>query len=153
MKALLLILLLAPSVYAQLPTDDLDWKLIQEMSGEIPNQPGITMEVYGARIMRGNDLVKLSVRFDFPFGAPVDVFKGSVSRGFDVSSVTRMAFKIEMNCKTLTVKPIGGGHIYQFNGKRHKSKEPPFKIASGHIFASYFCEQGEKPTKAPTLKP
>lgn len=154
LSGLSLILALAVIVSAQsLPTDDLPWKLIKEMSGEIPDHTGLTIEVYGAKIARGDDLVKLSIRFDFPWGAPASLFKGNAPRGFDVSSVARFQGRIELNCKTLEVKPVGGGDVYQFNGKRHKSKEPPFQIESGHIFATYFCEQGEAPTKAPTLKP
>lgn len=151
MKTLLLFLLLTPY---QLPTDDLDWKLITEMSGEIPSHPGLTVKVYGAEIARGDDLVKLSVRFDFPWGAPADIFKDSAPRGFDISSVERIDGKIELNCKTLVVRAIkASANVYQFNGKKHKSKEPPFTIESGNILALYFCEQGEKPTSAPTLKP
>lgn len=157
MKTLFLILAFAILALTpqQLPTDDLDWKLIKEMSGEIPNHPGQTVEVRGAQIARGNELVKVSVRFDFPWGAPVGVFKNStVPRGFDLSSISRIQLRIELNCKTLEIKPVNNSSdVYQFNGKRLKSKEAPIKIGSGHIFAQYFCEQGEAPKKAPTLKP
>ena len=147
MKFLLILLLIQ-----NLPPN-LDWKLIKEMSGDIFNQKGLTANTYAARIARGNELVKLSIRIDYPQGAPVSVFKDHAPRGFDISSIASMVFRIELNCKTLTIKPKGGGEVYQFNGKRHKSKEVPFKIESSHILAVYFCEQGEAPTKAPTLKP
>lgn len=131
-----------------------DWKLIKEMSGEIPNHPGISLEMYAAQIARGEDIVKLAFRADFPNGAPVALFRENAPRGFDISSIVRFVGKLEFNCATLEIKPSGGsGYIYQFNGKRLKSKEPPFTIPSGHVFAQYFCERGTPPTQRPTLKP
>lgn len=148
MKPLIVILCLAFSAHAQ------DWKLIKEMSGDIPNHSGLTVETYGAEIARGEETVKLLMRIDFPNGAPYAMFRDNVPRGFDVSSISQMTFKAEFNCKTLVMKPVGGtGKVYQFNGKKHKSKEPPFNLDAGHIFVNYFCERGEVPTKAPILKP
>lgn len=148
LKPLTLILLLAISAFAQ------DWKQIKEMSGDIPNHPGLTIEVFAAEIARGDDLVKLRLRTDFPNGAPVDLFRQSAPPGFDISSISRIESKLELNCATLTVKPSNAtADVYQFNGKRIKSKEPPFQIESGNILAVYFCEQGEAPKTAPTLKP
>lgn len=130
-----------------------EWKAIKEMSGEIPDNPGLTIETYASEIARGGDVVKLVMRFDFPAGAPFSIFRDAVPRGFDVSSIDRFQGRIELNCETLVVTPNKStGEVFQFNGKRLKSKEPPFKIESGHILAQYFCEQGEAPTKAPTLK-
>lgn len=147
MKALLLILLLSPA-------QDLDWKLIKEMSGDIPNHPGITVETRAAEIARGEETVKLTLRIDFPEGAPHDLFKDNTPHGFDVSSIARFVFKAEFNCRTLTMKAVRNeGSVYQFNGRKHKSKEPPFNLNSGHIFVNYFCERGAPaPLTAPTLK-
>lgn len=157
MKPLLLIVVLAFSVSAQ----DIkeiekikDWKLIKEMSGDIPNHPGIILDLYAAEIARHDEVVKLAFRADFPNGAPMDLFKGSMPQGFDISSITRIVGKLEFNCETLQVVPLGGSaYAYQFNGKRYKSKEAPFALDSGHILFAYFCERGDTPTKAPTLKP
>lgn len=151
MKPLLLILALTVTCAAQ---DNLEWKPIMEMSRYVPDHPGVMIITYGAKIARGGDKVKLSMRFSFPQGAPVGIFKDNVPHGFDISSISRVESRIELNCKTLAVKPLGkSAEIYQFNGKKHKSKEPPFKIESGNVLARYFCEQGERPTVAPTLKP
>lgn len=150
MRPLLLILAFILSVAAQTA----EWKPIKEMSGEIPDHPGITLNVSASEIARGNDLVKLRIRFDFPDGAPYDLFRNNAPVGFDVSSVVRIESRIELNCKTFIVKPAGSSaDVYQFNGKKLKSKEVPIAISSGHIFAQYFCEQGLAPTAAPRLKP
>jgi hypothetical protein len=156
MKPLLLILALAFSVSAQeiKQIEQIkDWKLIKEMSGDIPNHPGLTEEFYAAKIARGDSTVKLLVRMDFPWGAPR--FEGATyPRGFDASSIRHVLFQVELNCDTLVVKPLTGeADVYQFNGKHLKSQEIPTMIKSGHIFEQYFCEHGEAPTKAPTLKP
>jgi hypothetical protein len=151
MKPLFLILILAFTAQAQTPQD---WKFIKEMSGEIPDHPGLTVNWYAAEIARGNNIVKLLLRFDMPGGAPADLFKGAASPGFDISSITRVEAKIEFNCDTLVVKPVSGSSdVYQFNGKKLKSKEPPFVVGSEHIFSQYFCERGDAPKVAPTLKP
>lgn len=157
MKPLLLILALALPVSAQ-SIKELeqikDWKFIQEMSGPIPDHPGLTMEIYAAQIARGGDIIKAAFRVDFPGGAPVEPFRPNLPHGFDISSISRMMGKLELNCKTLTVRPFGKeGYFYQFNGRRHKTKEPSFQISSGNILARYFCEDGSTPAKAPTLKP
>lgn len=150
MKPLFLILLFAFTASAQTP----DWKLIKEMSGDIPDNPGLTIETYAAEVARGDSLVKLKVKFEFPHGAPYNLLKDNVPLGFDISSISRFVFKAEFNCDTLVMKASqNSGEVYQFNGKRYKSKEPPFPLTSGHIFVNYFCERGEKPTVAPTLKP
>lgn len=136
MKILLFILALAFAVNAQ---EKLEWKLIPEMSGPIPDHPGLSIEMYAARIARGDKNTKVSVRIELPNGAPVDLFHksgASVPLGFDVSSITRMTLRVSLNCETLVLKPVGGSaEIYQFNGKHFKSKEPPFKIDDGHGFA------------------
>lgn len=148
MRALLLILCLA------IPQKQ-EWKLLKEMSGDIPDHPGITVEVYASQIARAGDRVKLQLRVEYPNGAPRDIFQPYVPWGFDASSISKMLAKVEFDCKTLIVKPVGGSaEIYQFNGKKLKSKEPPFKIDYGNIFARYFCErESESPKKAPVLKP
>ena len=149
MKTLLLILCLATSAAAQQ-----DWKLLKEMSGDIPDHPGLTVEAYASEIRRGEDRVRLQVKIEFPGGAPRDMLQPYVPWGFDASSITRMVAKIDFNCKTLEVRPVNGSaEVYQFNGKKHKSKEPPFKIDYGHIFAIYFCERGTTPKTPPKLKP
>jgi len=146
--------LLAVSAQAQKLEDVKDWKLIKEMSGEIPNHPGLMVELYAAQIARGDSTVKLILRMEYPWGAPGDIFKDAVPRGFDPTSISRVVGKVEFNCDTLVVTPLSGSaEIYQFNGKKFKSKEPPFVIGSGHIFAQYFCERGMPATKAPVLKP
>lgn len=143
MKVLLLILIL------QSP----QWIQIKEMSGPVPDHPGITVEFYAREIKRSNDRVRLLVRADFPGGAPVNLFKGNAPSGFDISSISRFEGRVELDCRSLTVKPMSGSaDLYQFNGKKHKSKEPPFNIQDGHIFEKYFCERGSAPTVAPTLK-
>lgn len=155
MKTLLLILLLSLSTAAQQENNDLNWKLIKEMSGDIPNHPGLTVKTYGAEIARGGDLIKLSIKVGFPYGAPVSVFKDNVPHGFDVSSIERIEGRLELNCQTLVVRPVkASASIYQFSGKRFKSKEPPFTIESGNILATYFCERGGPvTTEPPKLKP
>jgi hypothetical protein len=147
MKALLLLLALA------IPQKQ-EWKFIKELSGEIKDHPGLTVEIRMSEIARGGDRIRLLMRADFPGGAPRDVFQPLVPRGFDASSISRLEGKLELDCKALMVKPVrGSAEIYQFNGKKHKTKEPPFKINDAHIFARYFCELGEAPKKAPVLKP
>jgi hypothetical protein len=150
MKPLFLILILAFTAHAQKPED---WKLIKEMSGEIPNHPGLTVNWYAAEIARGDNLVKLIVKAEFPGGAPR--FEGATyPHGFDPTSITRMEMKSEFNCDTLTFKAVkGSSDVYQFNGKKLKSQETPFPLSAGHIFVQYFCERGEAPKIAPTLKP
>jgi hypothetical protein len=147
MKTLFLILALAVTASAQ------DWKLIKEISGEIPNHPGLTIETYAAEIARDEDIIKLKIRFDLPYGPPVDWFQGT-NQGFDVSTISRLEVGVRLDCKTLVITtPKGSSDVYRSNGQKLKSKEPPFAIKEGHVFEKYFCERGEKPTKAPTLKP
>jgi hypothetical protein len=149
MKPLLLILCLAFVASAQTP----DWKFIKEMSGDIPNHQGLTIEFYAAEIARSGSGVKLLLKAEFPGGAPVDLFRDNAPSGFDISSVSRIVVQLKFNCDSLIVKPIkGSAEIYQFNGNHIKSKEPPFGLDTGHVFVNYFCEQGEKPTIAPKLK-
>lgn len=147
MKALLLILVV--SVSAQ------EWKLIKEMSGEIPDHPGLTIQTHAAEIARGDDIIKLKVRFSFPDGAPFEMFRKNAPPGFDLSSISYFIFKAEFNCDTLVMKAVNNsGEVYMANGRRHKSKEPPFNVDAGNIFVKYFCEREEsKPTRPPTLKP
>jgi hypothetical protein len=154
MKALLLILLLAVSAQAQKLEDIKDWKLIKEMSGEIPNHPGLTTETHAAQIARGGDLIKLVIRADYPWGAPADIFRDHVPHGFDPSSISRIEVRIELHCAThVVIPPTNSAEIYQFNGKRYKSREQPFSVESWNIFFVYFCEEGTAPTVAPKLKP
>lgn len=144
MRPALLILCLAFTVSAQ------EWKPIKEMSGVIAGSP---LEVSATRIARNGDVIRLLFRVDFPDGAPWEVFRNNVPSGFDVSSVSKIEGGLKLDCKTLKVKPEKGtARVYQFNGNSFKSKEPPFAINSGHIFALYFCEQGTIPTVAPTLR-
>lgn len=146
--------LLALAILLLLPQTEPKWIPIKEMSGPIPDHPGLTIETYATQIARREDGVRLQLRWDWPYGTPYELFKDHVPRGFDPSSIARFTFKADLNCQTLTVKAIGGtGEVRQFNGKKHKSKESPVSIPSGHIFAQYFCEQGTKPTEAPKLKP
>lgn len=153
-KPLLIILALAVAIVAQSPSANLEWKLIKEMSGEIPNHPSLIIELYAARVARGDDKVKLMLKMEFPNGSPREFFRQHVPHGTDPTSIAKIEGAVEFNCRTLVVKPIKStANVYQFNGKKFKSKEPPFGLDSGHIFAQYFCEQGEAPTKAPTLKP
>jgi len=148
MKVILILLLLAIPAHAQ------EWKPIKEMSGPIPDHPGITIETSASQIARGGDIVKLRFRADFPWGSPGDLVRNLVPWGFDPTSISRVEFKLLFNCQSLTVTPVtGSADVYQFNGKKHKSKEIPVQIPSGHIFAQYFCEQGSKPITAPVLKP
>lgn len=134
--------------------EQIDWRLIKEMSGDIPDHPGLTIETYGAEVARGDDKVKLKVRMAFPNGSPGDLLRKHVPTGIDPSSIDRVEGGIELDCKSLTVKPMKGqADVYQFNGNHFKSKEPPFKIADSHVFAQYFCEQPSTPTGTPTLKP
>ena len=124
------------------------------MSGDIPDHPGLTIETYASEIARDGDIIKLKVRFDFPGGAPVEPFKGYVPFGFDISSISRVEMGVKFDCKTLVVTPPkGSSDVYQFNGKKLKSKEPPIPIKEGHVFEKYFCERGGPATVAPTLKP
>lgn len=154
LKTLFFILALAVSAQAQKLEDIKDWKLIKELSGEIPDHPGLTVELRAAQIARGDDTVKLVIRMDYPGGAPYDIFKNAVPHGFDPSSISRIVGKIQLNCKTRFVIPINNSaEIYQFNGKKYKSKEQPFSVDSWHIFFTYFCEEGKTPTVAPKLKP
>jgi hypothetical protein len=148
MKPLLLILALATVAAAQ----ELQWKPIREMSGEIPNHPGVTVEFSAAEIARRDDGVKLILRAEFPWGAPSDLIKVPASE-LDVTSLFRFTGRMDFNCRTLVVKPDGGGEAMQFNGKKHKTKESPFSIPQSHILSQYFCERGSAPTEAPTLKP
>ena len=149
MKPLLLILLFAFTASAQ------NWKPIKEMSGEIPNHPGLTIEIYAAQIERGDNVTKLRIRFDFPWGSPGDLLKENVPWGTDPTSISRVEGGFEFNCKTLIVKPDkASADVYQFNGKKFKSKEPPFSLDSGHILFQYFCEQpsASVSTGPPVLK-
>ena len=136
-----------------LQTPPLQWKAIKEASHEIEGNKGLTIETYAAQIRRNEDIVKLYIRFDFPWGFPRDAAPNIASSNFDVTSISRIVGRLELNCKTLTVKPDGSAaDVYQFNGKKHKSKELPFTLPPASLFADYFCETGTKPTTAPTLK-
>ena len=127
-----------------------NWIPIKEMSGNIPNYPGITIETYASEIARDGDVIKLKVRFDFPWGVPMDWVREA---GFN-SSISRVELGVKLDCKTLIVTPMkGSADVYQFNGKKLKSKEPPIPIKEGHVFEKYFCERGGPATVAPTLKP
>lgn len=130
-----------------------DWKALEEMSGEIPNNPGLIQKVYAAQIARNNNEIKLLIRIDFPWGSPK--FPGATyPPGFDTTSIRHILFRVGLNCETLIVKPItGSASVYRFDGKRLDSKEAPVTLESGHVFAEYFCERGEAPKKAPVLKP
>lgn len=148
MKTLLLILIFYSAGMAQEP----EWKLIKEMSGEIPDHPGLTIEFYAAEVSRGDDLVKLLLRMNMPWGAPRDIFKPAFPPGFDISSVTRIEAKAEFNCDTLVMKvKKNSSEVYQFNGRRLKSKEPPFTVEQSNVFVRYFCERGPAPTTKPRL--
>ena len=132
----------------------IEWKSIKEMSGEIPDNPGLTILTSASQIARDGDNVKVAFRFEFPGGAPWSVFRESVPSGFDVSSISKIEGRLELDCVTRTIRAKGNSaYIYQFNGKRFKSKEPPFRVEEGNILAAYFCETGTKPTVAPKLKP
>lgn len=147
MKALLLILALTVTAYAQAEPE---WRLIKEMSGEFTGYPGFPVKTYGASVSRGNDLFTISIRFDFPDGVPFELAKGHVPTGFDASSIVRIESRIELNCKTLVVKMRKqSSDVYQFNGKRHKSKETPFQIPPVHVLAAYFCERPSAPSNTP----
>lgn len=151
MKPLLLILALAFCVSAQ---DTKDWKLIKEMSGDIPDHPGLTVEVRAAQIARGDDGIKVMIRADFPWGSPDDLFRDRVPHGLDPTSISRIEGQIKLNCATRVVTPVAGSaDVYQFNGKKYKSREPPFSAKSWNVAFLYFCEDGTTPIKAPTLKP
>jgi hypothetical protein len=148
----LLLVLLTLALTVSVPAQE--WKLIKEMSGDIQNHPGFRIEVYAARIARGDDKVKLTLRFDFPNGAPFELFRKNVPFGFDVSSIARITSEVKLNCKTLTVSAVkNSAEIHQINGNKLKSKEPPVKLDSGSVFAGYFCEgSSEKSTGKPVLK-
>ena len=149
MKTLILIVALAVSVSAQT-----EWKQIKEISGDVPNHPGLTWQTHAAEIARGGQRLKLKVRFSFPNGAPVELFRKNAPAGFDISSISHLIVRADFNCDTLVMKPVGNsGEIYMRNGKRHKSKESPFNVAAGHVFVKYFCERQEaKPIAPPTLR-
>lgn len=148
MKPLLLILAAALSVSAQTT----EWKRLSELSGDIPDHPGLIVQVSATQIARAEDLIKLRLRLEYPNGAPYDIFKKSVPLDFDASSISRIEALVELNCKSLVVSPVkGSADVYQFTGKRHKSREFPFTINAGNVFAQYFCEQGEAPKIAPRL--
>src|SRR5688572_30561389 len=135
MKPLLLILALAFSAHAQKPED---WKFIKELSGEIPDNPGLTVEVRAAQIARGGETVKLLWRIDYPWGSPGEIFKNVVPRGTDPTSISRIVSKIQLNCQTHVVTPItNSAEIYQFNGKKHKSKEQSFPLEAYHVVFAY----------------
>lgn len=156
MRSLLLILVFAVSVSAQ-DIKELekikDWQKIKEMSGEIPNHPGITIEVYAAQIARNEGVIKLWMKTEFPQGSP-RLMGSTYPDGFDPSSVSRVVFGLEFDCDKRSVKPIkNSAHVYLFSGARHKSKEHPFTLNAGHILFGYFCEKGETPLSAPALKP
>jgi len=152
-RVLLLIALLGCAANAQEIKTELNWKPLKELSGTVPAHPGLSVEVYAAEIARRDEGVKLIMRFDFPWGAPRDFVNVPASE-FDITSLSRFQARLDFNCSTLTVKAIGGsGEVFQFNGKRHKTKEPPFQIPDGHVFSQYFCEKGEAPTTAPKLTP
>lgn len=148
MKALFTLILLTTVTNAQ------EWKPIKELSGPFPGHKGFSVETSASGIARGNDIIKLTVRFDFPWGAPPDLFRSGAPQGFDITSITRIETRFEFNCKTLVVKTNNSSAtVYRFDGKKYKSKEPPFSIESSHIFSQYFCERGSVPIKPPTLKP
>lgn len=129
------------------------WTAIKEMTGAIPNYPGLTIETYASEVARGDDYVKVKLRVVFPQGAPAELLRGTMPRGFDISSIERAEGRLKLSCKDLTVKPEPHTEIYQFNGKRHRIKERAFTIPSGHILEGYFCEKGDAPSGPPRLKP
>jgi hypothetical protein len=149
LRLLLLIVLISSPATAQEVEGITDWKFLPEMSGTAPD--GTSFRTYGTRIARGDDKVRLLMRFDFPDGAPREL-QLNVPRGWDATSVVRFLGEIEFNCASLRVKPIGGtGTIVRFDGKRSKTKEPPFAISESHIFSQYFCERGSSPAGPPAM--
>lgn len=146
---------LLASMHAQekAPMAELEWKMLNEMSGLMRGYPGFTMNVYGAQIARAGDRVKLAVRVEFPNGSPRGMFQKNVPSGVDPGTIAQVVGRLELDCGKMSVKPSGGSaEIFQQNGNHFKSKEPSFKIASAGLLATYFCEQGEAPTTAPVLK-
>jgi hypothetical protein len=136
MKVILTVLFLATLVHAQ------EWRPIKEMSGAIPDNPGLTMQISVAQIARGEDRIKLLLKAEFPYGAPRDLFKANVPWGFDPTSISTVIGRLDFNCTTLVVKPVkGSAEVYRFNGERFKSKEPSFAIVPEHILSQYFCER------------
>jgi hypothetical protein len=154
MKTLILLLIITGGAYGQSvkDLDKLEWKPIKEMSGPIWGYEGLTVDVKVAAIARRDDGVKVVLRFDYPWGAPGNVFK-IYPHGFDLSSISRVVYKADVNCQSLTLTFLSNStDVYQFNGKRHKSKEAPQTMTNQSDLVRYFCEQGSAPTVAPTLR-
>lgn len=127
-----------------------EWTPIKELTGFMLSR---AINTSMREIARSDDGVKLLIRFDFPDGAPPALFT-HVPAGFDMNEIVRVEGRLKLDCETMTVIPMTRSvELFTYNGTRFKSKETPFNIASGNLFAQYFCEQGESPTQAPTLKP
>jgi hypothetical protein len=138
-KTLLLILALAITASAQ----SLDWKHVGS---------GPTVELYVAEIARGPKQVKFWLRWDFPNGAPDGLLP--------VNGVSSIHAEATFDCVKQTAKLTNGyGFFYDAGGnliKKAKDKETVKGMMPGSVgnyVLEYFCERGEKPTKAPTLKP
>lgn len=153
MRALLLILLISFVASAQdvKDLDDLHWKPIKEMSGDIPGHVGLTMDVYVAEIARRENGVKLLLRVDYPWGSPSDLFT-TAPKGLDKTSVSRIQGQFDFDCSTKTATPLRMVEFFQFTGKRWKFDKFVFHPPAAETFAQYFCEQGLAPTTKPVLK-
>lgn len=151
MRVLLVILVLALSVQSQTPDDaDLEWMLIPEASGPMTEYVNLSIQTYVAKISRGDNKVKLWVRFDFPNGAPMKLFPR-----YDVGSARMMA---TFDCEKQTAKLTKGhGFIYDLQGTfitkvkdKDAAKEVPASV--GHAIFQYFCERGPVSNQPPKLK-
>jgi hypothetical protein len=138
-KVFLFILALACSVQAQ------EWKLIKEMSND-------RIEVYATEIARDGDKLKLLIRADFPKGSP-RIEGAKYPDGVSYNEIRSIIARAEFNCQTGIAKPSkGSAEIITIYGERYKTKEKALTLPANHPFAEYFCERGEKATKAPTLR-
>lgn len=97
------------------------------------------------------------VDFRFKNGWPADICSDgscTIPKSINPADVREMRGRLAIDCARLVVTPENAsGELFTANGKRYKSKEPPFFIQDGSLLASYFCERpSEKATAPPVLK-
>ena len=147
MKTLLLITLLAVSVSAQSVKEGkaiTDWKFVSE-------GPLIKSYIATDTIKRGGDIIKVWMRFELPHGSrdlyadtPIDFGESRIYGLINCS-------QNKVQAKTMMVYDRQGNFYAAKTDAFGWEEDRPDTI--GHSVFVYFCERGETPTKAPTLKP
>jgi len=147
MKTILLILALAVGVSAQSIKEGKQittWTFVSE-------GPLIKSYISPDSIKRGDDIIKVWMRFELPKGSrdlyantPIDFGETRVYGMLNCKAS-------KMQSKTMLVYDRAGNFYLGKENAGGWAEERPDSI--GHSVFVYFCERGEKATEAPTLKP